>query len=115
MRRGQDQGWVNVSAAKLEARSILDAMERGEFYASTGVVLTSYQADEKSISLTIKPTDRFTKFRVQFIGKGGRVLKEEISNPASYQIRGDEGYVRARVIDSNGFRAWMQPVMLGAR
>jgi hypothetical protein len=25
------QGWVNVSAAKLEARSILDAMERGEF------------------------------------------------------------------------------------
>jgi hypothetical protein len=52
---------------------------------------------------------------VQFIGKGGRVLKEEISNPASYQIRGDEGYVRARVIDSNGFRAWMQPVMLSAR
>ena len=109
------QGWVNVSAERLTPRAILDAMERGEFYASTGVVLTSYHADEKSINVAIKPTDRFTKFRVQFIGKGGKILKEETTNPAAYQIRGDEGYVRTRVIDSNGLRAWMQPVMLGAR
>jgi hypothetical protein len=33
---------------------------------------------------------------------------------ASYTIRGDEGYVRARVLESNGRRAWIQPVMLAS-
>jgi hypothetical protein len=108
------QGWVVVRAEKLTPAAILEAMERGDFYASTGVELTDYQASEKSITITIRETGS-TKHRVQFIGKGGRIGSEAITNPAVYQIRGDEGYVRAKVIDSNGKVAWTQPVMLGAR
>jgi hypothetical protein len=39
--------------------------------------------------------------------------KEDVGNPATYQIKGDEGYVRAEVIDSKGKVAWTQPVMIG--
>ncbi len=35
------QGWVMVRAPRLETRALLDALERGEFYASTGVELPS--------------------------------------------------------------------------
>ena len=105
------QGWVMVRAEQLGAREILAALERGDFYASTGVELEDYQASEKEISLRVREGQK-TKHRVQFIGRDGRLLKEVAANPATYSIRGDEGYVRAKIIDSNGMLAWTQPVFL---
>ena len=103
------QGWVVVRAAHLNPEAILEALERGDFYASTGVELTDYQALEKEIVITIKQQGS-SKYRVQLIGEGGRLLRESITNPAVYQYRGDETYVRARVLESNGKVAWTQPV-----
>ena len=103
------QGWVVVRSERLHPRAILEAMERGDFYASTGVELSELQTNEQEIAITIKE-DPTAKYRIQFIGKGGKLLKEEITSPARYQIRGDEGYVRGKVLDSNGLIAWTQPV-----
>ena len=49
-------------------------------------------------------------YRIRFIGAGGRLLQESVGPKATYFIRGDEPYVRAKVIDSNGKSAWCQPV-----
>jgi hypothetical protein len=106
---GPGRGWVVVRAARLEARALLDALERGDFYASTGVELADYQVTDRSMTVTVKP-DTSAKYRVQFIGKGGRVFKEEVSTPATYTFTGTEGYVRAKVLESNGKVAWLQPV-----
>lgn len=105
------QGWIFVRTDRLTRRAILEALENGEFYASTGVELTDYQADKNKITIDILE-ERTSKYRVQFIGKDGKLLSEVISNPAVYRIRGDEGYVRAKIIESNGKIAWTQPVML---
>ncbi len=105
------QGWIVVRTASLSSQAILTAMESGEFYASTGVELSDYQANEKSITITIKE-ERTSKYRLQFIGSGGRVLSEALKSPATYTIRGNEGYVRAKIIESNGKFAWTQPVMI---
>ena len=51
---------------------------------------------------------------MQFIGQGGRVLSEEAEPAAVYAFTGDEGYVRVKVIESNGQVAWTQPVPVGA-
>jgi hypothetical protein len=109
---GPGRGWVVVRAPRLDASSLMEAFDRGDFYASTGVELTDYEASAKKISVTVKATS-FSKYRVQFIGKGGRLLREVTEPTASYDIRGDEGYVRARVLESNGRMAWCQPVMIG--
>ena len=106
--RGGDGSYVR--AERLAARPILDALERGDFYASTGVELSDYQVTDKSITIAIKEKES-SKYRVQFIGKNGRVLKELVSSPASYAFAGGEGYVRAKVIESNGRLAWTQPVV----
>ena len=106
------QGWIHVRAERLTPSAILEAMERGDFYASTGVVLTDYQATPASMTITVRRRP-FEKYHVQFIGQGGRVLWEAASSSATYRIRGDEGYVRAKVYDSNGRVAWAQPVMVG--
>lgn len=107
------QGWVVVRAERLEARTLLAAMERGEFYASTGVELTDYAVDARAMTLTVKPNS-WSKYRIQFIGNGGKVLQESLASPATYTYRGDEGYVRARVLESNGLMAWTQPVRVGS-
>ena len=107
-------GWVMVRAERLATTDILQAMERGDFYASTGVTLRDYQADKKQITINIaeQPTVKYT---VQFVGQWGKVLKEVATNPATYTFKGDEAYVRARVIESNGKFAWTQPVFLDKR
>ncbi len=108
------QGWVVVRAERLSAAAILAAMERGDFYASTGVELSDYRADTQGVTVNISE-ERTSKYRVLFIGRGGRVLSEVLTNPAVYRFRGDEGYVRAKVLESNGKVAWTQPVMVGSR
>lgn len=104
------QGWVTVRADALTVEAVLGALERGEFYASTGVALRDYVVDARSMTITIDehPT---SKYRVLFVGRGGRVLKEATRSPATYAFSGDEGYVRAKVVDSNGNVAWTQPVL----
>jgi len=108
---GPGRGWVAVRAPRLEARALLDSLERGDFYATTGVELTDYQATARQITVAVNAT-AFSKYRIQFIGKGGRVLREIAEPTATYEIRGDEGYVRARVLESNGRMAWCQPIMV---
>jgi len=105
------KGWVVVRADRLSAASILAALERGDFYASTGVELESYAATDESVTVAVK-TAPTSKYRIQFIGRNGRQLQENVSSPAVYQIRGGEGYVRAKVIESNGRYAWTQPKLL---
>lgn len=106
-------GWVYVRAAELTPSAILASLDRGDFYASTGVELEDYSTDASGISIKIKE-QRSSKYTVQFIGTGGRVLKETFDNPAVYKIAGNEGYVRAKIFESNGKLAWTQPVKIGS-
>ena len=107
---GPGRAWVVVRAERLAPRLIVDALERGDFYASTGVELSDYQVTGKGITIVIKERPS-SKYRVQFIGRNGQLLKEETSSPAIYTFTGDERYVRAKVLESNGRVAWTQPVM----
>ncbi len=106
---GPGRGWIFVHADRLAPRTIVDAIERGDFYASTGVELADYQVTAKTITITIKEQS-FSKYRVQFIGTNGHLLSEVTSSPAEYAFRGQELYVRAKVLESNGRLAWTQPV-----
>jgi hypothetical protein len=109
---GPGRGWIYVRTDRLEPRAIVEALERGSFYASTGVELADVQATASAITVTIKPTT-YSRYRVQFIGRNGRVLSEVTTPAATYAIKGDEGYVRVKVLESNGYAAWTQPVPVG--
>ena len=78
-----------VRAARLAAADLLAALERGDFYASTGVELTDVEVTEQALTVTIRE-DAWSKYRVLFIGEGGRILQEDVSNPAVYRFTGEE-------------------------
>ena len=66
------KAWIVVRSESRERAAILDAIRRGDFYASTGVELVDYFAGEKSIEVKVKEKNG-AHYRVQFIGLGGRV------------------------------------------
>ncbi len=104
-------GWIMVRAERLGVDEILRAIENGDFYASTGVTLRDYQVSDREIRITIQE-EHESKYTVHFIGKDGKLLKEVVTNPAVYAFKGDELYVRAKIMESNGKVAWTQPVFL---
>ena len=102
------KAWIVVRADERDPKSILAAISRGDFYASTGVELADYAVGEKSMTVTVREKNT-AHYRVLFIGEKGKVLQETTGPSATYTFRGKERYVRAKVIDSNGRMAWMQP------
>ena len=143
--RNPGRGWVMVRAAALAPEALMQAMARGEFYASTGVELADLRWDGRRLSLAIRG-EPGVSYRTQFIGtrRGydtasvavrdtagvavtrrysaslGAVLAEVVGTSPSYSTRGEELYVRARVISSRAKAnasypgevemAWTQPV-----
>jgi len=103
------RGWVMVKARELTTRAVLDALESGDFYASTGVELEEVVRLDDGLRITIK-VPRHIRFTTEFIGADGKVLDRTFDNPAEYRLKAGEAYVRARVSDSNGWQAWVQPV-----
>lgn len=112
-RSNPGRGWIVVRANRLDPNEIVAAMEAGQFYASTGVMLDDVRVEPTRLTITIRPRSDF-KYRTEFVGRGGRVLATSGEMTSVYQLRGDESYVRARVRDSMGYYAWTQPVFVSA-
>jgi hypothetical protein len=116
------RGWVVVRANALTSDAILTGLASGQFYASTGVYLKdiSFSGGVVSVQMGYPPEDagygaHQSRFKVVFIGNKGRVLEETTGTTAQYKVQGAEGYVRAVITDSDGRKAWTQPVFLDGR
>ena len=103
-------GWIQVAAQGATYPKICTAIEEGMFYASTGVELSLISVTEASIQLTIEPGDGSigSDFTTFFIGRGGELLQVSSGLMPSYQLGDDVGYVRARIVSSEGKIAWTQ-------
>jgi hypothetical protein len=105
------KGWVMVRVTELTSQAVCRSLEKGDFYASTGIELDELTITEREYRLSIKPYAD-TAYTTFFIGREGRVLKKEDGLNAAYTCRGDELYVRAKVFASNGELAFCQPVFI---
>jgi hypothetical protein len=116
-----------VRVRELSARAIVEAMEAGDFYASTGVRLKNVRREGHELSLDIDAEPGVT-YKTEFLGtlegfdptsapgprptnsiyavtrryseQIGAVLAVAEGPRASYKLEGDELYVRARVTSS---------------
>lgn len=105
------RGWVSVRAAELEPRQIVEALENGHFYASTGIELSDVQVDSTRIRIRIRQQADFRYF-TYFIGSDGRPLGGAEGTNPEFHLTGPTRYVRARIEDSGGRQAWTQPVFV---
>jgi predicted metal-dependent phosphoesterase TrpH len=110
-RANPGRGWVVVRAQALTPRDILTNLESGQFYASTGIVLDNVIVTATRMEIRIRQKGDL-KYTTEFIGDGGKVLFRTGENPAVYSLSGLPTYIRARVTDSGGSVAWIQPVFV---
>lgn len=121
------RGWVMVKAKDLSAAALIEAMEAGEFYASTGVTLDAVQFDGQQLEVRVAAEEGIA-YTIQFFGtkkttpeKYGMLLHEVKGTRGTYKLQEDDLYVRAKVISSkpkqNPYQigdkevAWTQPVV----
>jgi hypothetical protein len=118
------RGWIMVRAPFLTAEALVNGIEAGDYYCSTGVTLREIRRGAEALSLVID-TEPGVKYNTQFIAtmkdaplqgeayaddKGafldvtrkysneiGKVVAESSSAQPSYRLTGNEIYVRAKV------------------
>lgn len=121
------RGWVMVLAKGLTPEALLESLEAGRFYASSGVTLKSVSSSPQELTVEVEPVEGET-YTIDFVGtrrgydpasrpvidEGGKEVRatrlysddigetfETAAGPkATYRFRGDEIYVRARVTSS---------------
>lgn len=119
------RGWIMVRAPALATSAIIGALERGDFYATSGVTLRDVRAtrDRIEIDIAAEPGvsyvtrfigtrtgfDRRSEARQDSAGRQvtrrysddiGTVLAEVSGTKPSYTPQGDELYVRAKIVSS---------------
>lgn len=105
----RDRGFVMVRANK-QARSIREAIERGDFYASTGVVLERLDLSREVIAIDVA-TPRAGPITFEVVGNEVTVLRWVQGRSLRFSPREHpSSYWRVRVSHDSGQRAWTQPV-----
>ena len=113
------RGWIMVRSAAFTADAITQAIHRGDFYASSGVMLreVSFQdgryrvvvdeaATARELASPILYGRRINKddagerkagYSITFIGPGGKILQTSQSTSAEFKVNQDSAYVRCKV------------------
>jgi len=120
-------GWTMVRSAKLETRSLIEAMDAGDMYASNGLDFADIQFDGKTLSVKIDVKEE-GKYKIEFVGTKkdynpepklvevaesktspkrkierfsdeiGVVLDAVEGTEGSYTLKADDLYVRAKIV-----------------
>jgi len=104
------RGWIEVLAPAPDLDSLLSSLREGAFFASSGAEFTRLGVMGTTITAQAPPGSS-----LHFIGRGGHILTAVSASTGSYQVRGDEGYVRVEASGPDGTRAWSQPFFISWR
>jgi len=107
-------GWIWVKAPELTQQAILEALQRGCFYASSGPQIHDLwlDAEGREVAVRCSPVAAIDfvgngQYSRRFLAANGRLLTE-----ALYRLRGPQRYVRIACQDVQGRWAWSNPVFV---
>lgn len=117
------RGWVMVNSKKLETSSLIEAMEKGDFYASTGITIKKYVVTKNQIRVEVEP-EQGVHYEILFLGykDGGEaveILERIEDTKGSYTFQDNDLFVRVKITSDalkesppntqETKKAWTQP------
>ena len=120
------RGWVMVNTNKIETVSLIESMESGDFYSSSGVYLNKVINDKEKLKIEIEPKEGVS-YEIVFYGykkEGFQVeeLKRVKGYSGEYIFNENDLFVRAKInsdeIKKNPYvkgettQAWTQPIIV---
>jgi len=101
------RGWNMVYAKSKSIHDILDALQAGRFYASTGVTIRSITVLENRIRVVTDNATRVAAFKTH-----GMRFAEADDRSLEIVVPDDASYVRFDCFGSGETRAWTQPFFI---
>ena len=113
-----------VKSSELSLDSIMSSLTHGMFYSTQGPEIIDFLLEDTTdLSSKTNPTAP-KRIIAQFspsvsvvfkakpcTGKHIRAEKDQFITEASYDLKGDEKYVRLEITAPDGKRAWSQPIV----
>jgi hypothetical protein len=106
-------GFVVINA-KRKPEAILTALREGNFYSSTGVLLSKLEVKNARLTIEVATTGVATGTSVIEFIENGKVVETVNAEQASRAIP-SAGYLRATVTRSDGAKAWIQPQRISSK
>lgn len=120
------RGWVMINSKKLETSSLIEAMEKGDFYASTGITIKKYVVTKNQIRVEVEP-EQGVHYEILFLGykDGGEaveILERIEDTKGSYTFQDNDLFVRVKITSDalkesppntqETKQAWTQPFLV---
>jgi hypothetical protein len=105
-------GWVWVKSARLDEQSILQALNSGAFYSSSGPTIQDFRIEEKVATVRCSEVSTINLIGLTQWGFQRRAELGASITEAEYRLTGKEIYVRAECVDAQGHAAWSNPIYL---
>lgn len=103
-------GFIMVKTRKFTHRGIFEAIKDGSFYASSGPLFKDFYVEGNTARVLCEPCQ---DIYFQTPHRGGHLHSDTDSlTEGSFELHGDEEYVRVTIRDSKGKKAWTQPIWL---
>ena len=99
------QGWTMIQADALTVPAVLDALDRGSFYATQGPAIHQLEIAEGQMRVTCSPAERIIFYSNQ-VWVAGRTRLGKGMTEAVYDIQPGDHFVRVQVTDAEGKHAW---------
>lgn len=99
-------GFTMVGAKSLSYPAVIDALQAGHFYASTGPEIVEFYMDESTVNIACSPVTKIylktdTRDCYMHLAENGDTVTR-----ASFTLNGTEKYIRLECVDAFGRRAY---------
>ncbi len=103
-------GWVMVKAESLSARNVLSAIKEGRFYSSCGPIIENIVLENNIVTVSCSEVEVINFICADHRGVSFHSEDRTLLTGASYELSGEEMYLRVEAIDVQGKTAWCQPL-----
>jgi len=103
-------GWVWVKAPSLTEKDILESIQKGYFYASTGPRIEDIRIEGNTVSVVCSPVDTVTFHSRGPSGNSVHRFGEAMLTHARHEFKDEHQYVRIECVDGGGRKAWSNPI-----
>lgn len=108
-------GWVCVKAADRTYQAIVDALLRGDYYASCGPTIQDFGLEDGNVYVSCSDCREVHFVTYPPRGKSFFAEPGEALTGGSAPLTGEESYVRAVCVDAQGHCAWTNPIYMDGR
>jgi hypothetical protein len=105
-------GWVWAKSEMLTEDAILDALNLGMFYSSSGPNIHDFRVEDGVVSVRCSPVVAINFIGHTQWGYQQRADPRQTITEAEYRLHPHAGYVRVECVDVNGHVAWTNPIFV---